>query len=126
MTLLLQAVYRARVDEYKRELARVDETMSALASQYVTGRLKLTARRPRPSAAATAQWASDGPTGDESIDLSEPPSRGGVRLLTAQAAAVKDEADELLEAYAHVLGSGAGGAGDGRDTGATGDSKEHS
>lgn len=110
-------MYRTRVDEYKRELARVDENMSALANQYVTGRLRATAaaRRPRQSTAATAQWdaseAAASAYGDAGVDFGGSPSRqggggGGMRVPTAQAAAVKDEADELLQAYAHVLGTG--------------------
>ena len=100
------------MEEYKRELARVDEAMSALASQYVAGRLKAlaAARRPRQSTASTSQWATSdaaaGVYGDAGTEFGGPPSRagGGLRLLTAQAEAVKDEADELLQAYAHVLG----------------------
>lgn len=87
--------------------------MSALATQYVTGRLRATAalRRPRQSTAATAQWdaseAAASAYGDGSVDFGGSPSRqGGMRVPTAQAAAVKDEADELLQAYAHVLGAG--------------------
>ena len=122
-----QGIYRSRVDEYKRELARVDETMSFLANQYISSRLKSTAaaRRPRQSTAATSLWGTSevtaGVVGDMGADYSGPPSRngGGVpRLLTAQADAVKDEADELLQAYAHVLGGDAG-----RDSSATTDTK---
>lgn len=113
LVLPFQSVYRTRVDEYKRELARVDEAMAALAQQYIASKLRSTAaaRRPRQSTAASVPWSESGAamaSGYADHDMAGPSSRHGsggptARLLTAQAAAVKDEADELLEAYAHVL-----------------------
>jgi chromosome segregation ATPase len=120
--------YRGKVGDYRRELARVDEAMDGLAQAYIR---RQRAERKRRSvapgmlggyggyggggasmdeAALEAAMAADGGFGGGGAGGSSG-SAGGPRL---SATAVHDEADELLAAYADVLGGdapAAGGAG---------------
>jgi chromosome segregation ATPase len=131
------ASYRGRVDEYRRELQRINESMDALADDYIRG-MKAQRKAARQADAAAAMAANMRASAlDEAslLDVSKEllaagltsGSRMGTRqgvvttaggtstgpigphqLIPEAVTAVKDEADELLAAYADVLGSGGG------------------
>lgn len=174
--------YRGRVDEYRRELARCNEAMTALADEYIR-RMRAARRAAKADADAVAAAAGRRPSLDEAslLDVSRELAAAGLtsgsrmgsrgptagsavpsgafagaalgmsgagagagagaamggaggpvlgphKLIPEAVAAVKDEADELLAAYADVLGGGGsllsaggsqlGGAGAGAGAGA--------
>lgn len=108
--------YRGRVDEYKREMARVSESIEALNVDYVrrmkaARKASATAGQAQGGAAAgideaalldvTAEMTAAGFTADSA---GQPPR--GAKFIPGVVEAVKDEADALLAAYADVLASG--------------------
>jgi chromosome segregation ATPase len=122
------AGYRGRVEEYRRELTRISESMDALADDYVR-RMKNARRAARAHDAAVSAGASLRPPIDEAslLDVSRELAAAGLtsgsrmgsrgaagavgsqhRLIPEAVDAVKDEADALLAEYADELGAGGG------------------
>jgi DNA repair exonuclease SbcCD ATPase subunit len=104
--------YRSRVEEYKRERTRINESLEKASQDYIR-RMKM--QRKRLSTVNSSIAASSYvPMDDASLmDISaemaaagmEPSTYGSNNLLPpGQAESVKNEADRILAAYADVLG----------------------
>jgi chromosome segregation ATPase len=115
--------YRGKVADYRRELARVDEAMDGLTQAYIRRMRGERKRKSMAPGALAGLHAAAGGVGSGSLDeaaleaaisaeaaaaaagggAATGSAGGGPRL---SAAAVHDEADALLAAYADVLGAG--------------------